>query len=85
MNKKQLIVMWVGIAIIILMGIFPPWIVTVQGTDNILGHAFILSRTGRKYDINASFLFVQWIMVVAITGGLIITFKDKKPNDEQKE
>ena len=48
----------------------------------------------KKYSINAiseiefSKLFVQWVIVAVITGGFIVTLKDrknKKPKDEQKE
>jgi len=28
---------------------------------------------------------MQWTLVAVITGGLIISFKDKKPKDEQKQ
>jgi len=30
-------------------------------------------------------LLIQWAMVAVVTGGLIITFKDKKPKYEQKQ
>jgi hypothetical protein len=32
MNKRQLIVMWIGIGIIVLMGVFPPHMATTHPT-----------------------------------------------------
>lgn len=32
MNRKQLISLWIGIIIIVLMGVFPPWIAETQLT-----------------------------------------------------
>lgn len=39
MNKKQLVVMWIGIIIIVMMGIFPPWvsISTIRNPETIFG------------------------------------------------
>ena len=85
MNKIQLIILWVGIAIVVLMGIFPPWAVTYQGGGPYEGYAFILSRPREICHIETTLLLVQWIMVAVVTGGLIITFKDRKPKDEQKQ
>ena len=99
MNKKQLIIMWVGIAIVVLMGIFPPWLAIEENTHIYLGHSFILSPPNENWlrhhrdsiDINQigivdfTRLLIQWTMVSVIVGGLFITFKDKKPKDEQKE
>jgi len=32
MNRKQKIVLWIGIGLIVLMGLFPPWIAETQVT-----------------------------------------------------
>lgn len=83
MNKKQIIVLWIGIAVIVIMGIFPPWIVgqTILSPKDG-GYRFVLShpevRSLDCYSLNTSRLLVQWIMVVAITGGLLVTLKEKK-------
>ncbi len=99
MNKKQLIVMWVGIAIVVLMGIFTPWVAIEEATHHYLGYRFILSPPDETWFLHLrdkpgidqigivdfTQLLIQWIMVSVIVGGLIITFKDKKSKDEQKQ
>lgn len=80
MNKKQLIVMWAGIAIIVLMGIFPPVAMNGQGICTFIGFQFIFNKeTIFSFDLTR--LGIQLIIVSAITTGLIITFKDKNKND----
>jgi len=88
MEKSQLIVLWVGIAIVVLMGIFPPWVAIAEASHFYLGYSFILSppeemKRGEMHIavIELTRLLTQWIMVAVIVGGLIITFKDKKPKD----
>lgn len=67
MNKKQTIILWVGILIFSVIGLFPPH-ETYEGdfgkvtTDNIY----------------ALGLFVLWFIVAVVTGGPLVTFKDKK-------
>jgi hypothetical protein len=78
MNKKQKNVMWIGIALIVVMGIFPPWAISDQGSFAMLGYGFILSPPKNACHINTSHLYVQWIMVTVVTGGLVVTFMDKK-------
>lgn len=62
MNKTQLTVLWIGIGIFVLMGLFPP------GT---WGYDFILE--GRSISLGR--LVIEWTIVVAITGGLIYSLK----------
>jgi len=88
MNKKQLKILWIGITIIVLMGLFPPWHTQIPqiGTQKPFGYAFIFAPPevgSRMYPtLNIPQLMVQWIIVLAITGGLIVTFKDKRQKDE---
>jgi len=91
MNKKQLKVLWIGIGIIAVMGLFPPWHMKSMmgvGSQKTFGFSFILLPP-LKGDVHPTIdipqLFVQWFIVSTITGGLIVTFKDKKPKDDQKE
>ena len=59
MNKKQLVVMWIGIAVIV-------WAGFQESVHYTKGSAFLL-----------------WTFLIAlVTGGLIVTFKDKKPKDD---
>lgn len=34
---------------------------------------------------NTGRLFCYWTMIAVVTGGLLVTLKDKKPKDEQKQ
>ena len=47
------------------------------------GYTFLFSA--EVSDIGFGKLIVQWAVVAVVTGGLIFTFGDKKPKDEQKE
>jgi hypothetical protein len=91
MNKKQLIAMWVGIIIIVIMVLFPPWHLPLRelGTQKRSGCAFILNPPhfgdGVYPMINVSQLCIQCFIVGLITTGYIITLKDDKPKDEQKQ
>ncbi len=87
MNKKQLKCLWLGVIIIVLMGLYPPWYFpsTRDGFKVRLPAGYKLMLTtekGARVDITR--LYVQWVMVGVITGGLIYTFKDK-PKDTEKE
>ena len=66
MNKKQLIVMWVGIGLIIIIGLDSP-ITTLSRPTRVealaIGYAFIL--------------FVYWSMIAKVTWGLVQTLKDE--------
>jgi hypothetical protein len=35
MNRKQIIVLWIGIAIIVLMCLFPPWVIIIKVDDDL--------------------------------------------------
>ena len=63
MNRTQLIIMWVGIAILVLMGLFPP------GTRG--GYDFILEARS----VSLSRLIIEWSIVIMLTGGLIYSLK----------
>lgn len=78
MNKTQLIVLWIGIGLIVLMGLFPPWVMSVQGAIDQQGYGFILNPPEEYCHVNTPRLYVQWIMVAVIAGGLFVTLKDKK-------
>lgn len=63
MNRTQLKVLWVGIGIIVLMGLFPP------GTHG--GYDLILEARS----VSLGRLIIEWAIVVAVTGGLIYSLK----------
>jgi len=70
MSKTQLIILWIGIFIFVLMGLFPPAEHSFRG-EFYVGYEFILNSA----NISFSRLFVQWVIVAAITGGLIYSLK----------
>ena len=80
MSKTQLKVLWVGIGVLVLMGLFPPdeyqrnVIPSGLGGDEPSRYSFILTVR----DVAFCELFIQWVIVAVVTGGLIYTLKDKK-------
>jgi hypothetical protein len=89
MNQKQKICLWLGIIVFVLMGIFPPWTLPVNyhgaklqrncGYKCILTPPEIsLEEASVATSIDFSRLCVQWAMVAVVTGGLLVTLKDKK-------
>ncbi len=80
MNWIQKTFLWIGIAVIVIMGIFPPWAMSGQGAFAPEGYSFILNPPTELCHINTSRLYVQWTMVAVVTGGLILTFKNNKKN-----
>lgn len=88
MNKKQKIILCVGLVLFVLMGLFPSWIEQhptrygIQSKD--LGHWPILMppepsiSTYHRVEINFSRLVVQWTVVMIATSGLIVLCADKK-------
>ncbi len=93
MNWKQMRIIWVGIVIILLMGLFPPklratsdWLLIGGSSGSIYytfdGYGLQFSSSGR---IDIARLCVQWVIVGVITGGLIITLRDKKSRQDGSE
>jgi len=85
MSKTQLKVLWVGIGIFVLMGLFPPRKSVMYITPIGAGfeewkkparYGFILTMSTQNIALNN--LFIQWAIVAVVTGGLIYTLKDKK-------
>ncbi|MCD6217403.1 hypothetical protein J7L05_06045 [bacterium] len=78
MNKNQLIAMWIGIALFILMGLFPPFIDCRLAEDGIYkfrGFHFYVTSGIRYYDAKIDYyrLRHQWLLLVVLTVGMIIT------------
>ena len=98
MNEKQKFCLWVGIVVIVLMGIFPP---TPRGCYYIAHYGGIGGRPGpiahsfhsgytflfsaKASDIALNKLVIQWGIAGAVTFGLFYIFSDKKPKGQQKE
>jgi len=88
-NKVEfLTLLWLGIIAIVLMCLYPPWVQisrlpssNIKGTTPA-GYAFIWQQPERsRYSgiaIDFPRLSIQCFIVAVITGGLIVTLKDKK-------
>ncbi len=76
MNRKQIIVLIIGISVIVLMGIYPPWIHRHRGT--VEGYAFITNPPKTYSTIDLKRLGVQCGLVALVAGGFLVILKDKK-------
>jgi hypothetical protein len=71
MGKSRLKILWIGIIIFVLMGLFPPKESHTPAGSYADGYGFIF--TVDNIDFNR--LFVQWAIVAVVTGGLIYSLK----------
>ena len=100
LNKYQKTVLWAALSIIILMGLFPPWISAYHVTnpkthwpgfieEDSAGYDFIFvpptqighvdaDGTWITYSFHLDYgrLFLQWLLIVAVSGGLIFLFRE---------
>ena len=81
MNKIQKITLWAGIIVIVAMGLFPPVKPIYRHPSPTITYRFLYEAR----DVRFTKLLTQWVIVSVVSGGLIYTFKDKKPKDEQKQ
>lgn len=89
MNKKHKII-WIGIAVVVLMCIFPPWIrvIELEGSRayHSIGYHFLLAPPKSKgiesYSIDLGRLIIQCVIVSLITGGLLYTLRTEQSNRE---
>jgi len=89
-NKKQKKFVVIGVAVIILMGLFPPWTYTYNYktaySKQPAGYGFILEPPKKKkqamtygIELDVTRLSVQWIIVLMATGlGVFFTATTKK-------
>jgi len=84
MNKKQKICLWVVIAVIVAMGLFPPW---QPKPFTYIGWAYsFIARAPEEHNgIDVITLCIQWFVVSVIAVSLIYTFRERKPKDEQNQ
>jgi hypothetical protein len=92
MNRKQLIVIWVGIGLIVGLCIYPPW---YGGSwpgpcaeRRHGGHALLWNREDRVYMLGTRLvpgirldrdkLALECAIVIVLTAGLWVTFGDRK-------
>lgn len=75
-RQKRMGVLWLGIFMFVLMGLFPP----VEGYKHWRGsyRTFEFFFNADSKEIAFGKLLVMWFIVAAITIGLVVTFRDKK-------
>ena len=87
MNKKQKIVFLVGLGIIILMGLFPPWYIYHPYGSRPGEYAFIFSGSsssdGTGVYIDIVRLLIQWVVVAIATAGIMLVLKDDTRSSEK--
>jgi hypothetical protein len=82
LNVKQLAVLWIGITIIALMGIFPPVKKTVTRTQastpsycQVVAYDFLFTESLNEIEYQR--LLIQWLITAIVTTGLAVTFEEK--------
>ena len=91
MNRRQKISLWVGITVFVLMGLFPPWYRTtrvragVRTTTTYYDNYSLLWHPPRGGKLDTHRLYVQWIIVAVVTGGLMLTFHGSKATKPPSE
>ena len=80
MARKQSIILWLGITIILLMTMFPPILKTVplEGSAGssyrqVIEYEYYFTKSVKK--ILLLRLFMEWFVVAIITVGLLYTYK----------
>ena len=75
MNKKQKRILWIGITIVILMGLFPPYEHSMRGREKVF-YDFLLFTLSSELAVAR--LAVQWIIVSVLTASAIYSIKGSK-------
>jgi len=81
MNKRQMIVLWAGIAAVVLICLFPP--TTLQNGWSGFSRESIWPSTSKRTDTGR--LIGYLAAVFAVTGGLVYTLRDKDDKTRRPE
>lgn len=89
MQGRALIALWVGVGLIVVMGLFPPWVAYTFRTGDVpmsggpltyYRHHFLLNppetiggSPGQYAFIDLSRLIVRWVLVGSVTLALVLT------------
>jgi len=76
-NRRQKIVLWAGVVIAVIVGLFPP----VDGYYP--RHAFIYMILGFDAKVNYNILYFELLLISIIITSLICIFKDKKSRERK--
>ena len=88
MNRKQRICVWTGFLLLVLATLFPPWTWRTYYTGFSppgFSYGFLFSPPETWARIDLSRLFVQYLLVVLVTGGLVLTFRATKGSDGENK
>jgi hypothetical protein len=66
MPNKQRIVIWIGIGLVILAGVYPPWLRSTHSYNWLFARAYGTTR------VDFTRLLIEWIMIGALTAGLYV-------------
>ena len=97
MNTKQKVALWTGIVVVVIMGLFPPWLHTsiFDGPGSLevrsyyyTTHFILNTPQGNmlgKAHLDFKRLIIQWIIIAIIAGGFMKTFSKHRhqTNDEK--
>ena len=77
MNNKQLAVLWVGLGLIVLMCLFPPWVYLQENYGYYCLFTPPAWISGLQPRLDISRLVVQCVAVALLTGAGIYTLRTK--------
>ena len=77
MNKKQIVCLWLGIAVFVLVGLVR------QVTPIYLWEGFGKPPAGG--DLMLPRFIVLWVCIIVVTIGLIYTFRDKQDKSNKND
>lgn len=85
MNRKQLIVLWVGIGLVVAMGAYPPWAIMSWPHYSGAGGKVVSSawyacifNPPQLACLDLPRLFLQWGLVVLVTAAGMVSLRAKK-------
>ena len=93
-NKQwQIVILWVGTGLIVLMGLLPPWILVRHPEAQLynparerVGYYWVFNppeprdfRRGHRGSchVNIAYLLIQWAITVSVAGAVIYTIRIK--------
>ena len=77
LSKNELVVLWVGIGLIVLMGLFPPCLGSYYWEPGFFAWAGY-HPLFRAVRIRYGRLIIQWLLVVIVTGAVIFTMRQAR-------
>ena len=85
MNRNQTIALWVGVAVMTLMFVFPPWTETPFFAPSPAGYSPLWNPADHAFSIDYLRLVIQWVVVGIVTKAAMRTLEDKEGEDDSEE